>query len=115
MSKTALLGTRYAYSTCMRVTYHEQRFSEGWLIGPNGRFKVEVNVAGTDLTVTLDAETVLEMVRFLAHSQLLDRAQGQARDLYPKRRLVGQHKPLKQLPTSPHAYPHAQPNAHHAK
>ena len=91
----------------MRVTYHEQRFSEGRVIGANGRFKVEIQVAGADLMVTLDAETVLEMVRFLAHSQLLDRAQGSTRDLYPRRRLLGQHKPLKQLPTSPHTYPSA--------
>ena len=78
----------------MRVSYHVQRFSDPVWIGPNGRFHVSVDVNGVELEVTLDTVEVLGMLKFLAHSQLLDRAQPQPRDP-PKRRLLGQHKALR--------------------
>lgn len=87
----------------MRVTYHRERFSDPIPVTPNGRFRVALELAGQEIDVTLDAEDVLNLITLLAKTKLLDRPAATTQNLYPKRQLLGQRRPLKMLPTSPHA------------
>lgn len=43
-----------------------------------------------------------DLVQAASVANLVDSLRRTPRDLYPRRRLLGQHKPLRALPTSPH-------------
>ena len=60
-----------------------------------------------NLVVTFSgSELMLMLMKDLQHAglvhELMQRIGNGNRDLYPRRRLLSQHKPLKTLPTSPH-------------
>ena len=60
-----------------------------------------------NLVLTLSGAELLsllgnDLARAGIIKELAQRIGSDRRDLYPRRRLLGQHRPLKTLPTSPH-------------
>ena len=80
-------------------------------LGTGGMFEVYVNGELVPSVTLTDAEVTqivtLHLLQIQLIQQTLNHMSQTPHSLSPGKRLVGAHKPLRTLPTSPHASPHA--------
>lgn len=89
----------------MRIRHYPIDSRMSWYWKPQDSFEVYDDFGNCVLTLT-GSELLAMLAKDFAHAGiikgLIEKAGGLKRELYTKRQLKGQHKPLRTLPHSPH-------------